>query len=192
MESSPLSRAWPRPLKLAVVLLVLAALYGVYLLVMAGVRRHVDDLVDRSVGREVVAFDLADRDGNRVRAADLRGRVAVLNFFRSRCHGCFAEAPVIRELAQRADPARVAVIGVMMDAVEGYDPAVTADTLARMAYTHPVVMADAAFVDAFHGAGWAHVTPVTYVVGPDGRIAESLRGVHTLAELERAVAAASR
>jgi len=31
-----------------------------------------------------------------------------------------------------------------------------------------------ALLDAFHGAGWAHVTPITYVVGPDGKIVRDI------------------
>ena len=46
-----------------------------------------------------------------------------------------------------------------------------------------MLVADASFVDAFHGAGWSHVTPVTYVVDPNGRITHSLRGRQDLPAL---------
>ena len=37
-----------------------------------------------------------------------------------------------------------------------------------------------AFLDAFHGAGWSHVTPITYVADGSGAIVAALRGHQTL------------
>ncbi|MBK8978345.1 MAG: TlpA family protein disulfide reductase [Planctomycetes bacterium] len=164
-------------------LAALAVCYALYAGVTAAVRTHVDHRIDAPVGRPVLDFELPDTTGHAWRAADLRGRYVVLNFFRSQCASCLAERDAVRQLAARVDPAQVEVLGVFLDAVQGYDPAVSAATLRTLAYRHPVLIADAAFVDAFHGAGWAHVTPVTYVVGPDGSITGSHRGVGSYAEL---------
>ena len=64
----------------------------------------------------------------------------------------------------------------MMDAVQGFPTEVTEKTLRAFAYQHPVLMADAAFMDAFHGSGWSHVTPVTYIADREGVVRASLRG----------------
>ena len=47
-------------------------------------------------------------------------------------------------------------------------------------------MADEAFVNAFHGVRWSHVTPVTYIVDGTGRIVRSLRGHQDLVALRAA------
>ena len=73
--------------------------------------------------------------------------------------------------------------------MQGFDEATTEATLARMGYTHPILVADAAFADAFHGAGWTHVTPVTYVLDEEGRISASLRGHQELEALLAALPA---
>jgi peroxiredoxin len=75
---------------------------------------------------------------------------------------------------------------VMTDRVAGYPPEMTKRTLERFAYEHPILMADARFLDAFHGAGWAHVTPITYIIDARGRITHALRGHQTLETLRSA------
>ena len=62
----------------------------------------------------------------------------------------------------------------------------TERTLATFAYDHPILVADKEFVDAFHGSGWSHVTPVTYIVDAKARIVKALRGHQTLETLRAA------
>lgn len=150
------------------------------------VRAYVDSRIEGRVGEASIEFEVQDTQGRTWRLADLRGRTVVLNFFRSRCVGCLAERDAIRALAERIDPERAVLLGVLVDRVQGFDEATTEATLARMGYTHPILVADHAFADAFHGAGWSHVTPVTYVLDEEGRITASLRGHQ---ELETLVAA---
>lgn len=159
-------------------LAAIGLLWGGWQLISWGVRAYVDSRIEANIGHAVVDFALPDLDGRVWRAADLRGKTVVLHFFRSKCPICLAEAPVYRALAERLDPERVVLLGVLLDSVQGYAAEATAQTLEQLGYGHPVLVADAAFVDAFHGAGWAHVTPITYVVDPAGRIAATLRGYH--------------
>jgi peroxiredoxin len=168
------------------VIVALLVLVGLYFAVTSGIRWYVSERIDATVGRSVPEFALVDLDGRRWTQADLRGRTTLLNFFRSQCPGCRQERAAIHRLASD-DPARVQVISVMMDAVQGYPAEVTRRTLAGYAYQHPVLMADAAFVDAFHGAGWSHVTPVTYIVDGSGRITASLRGHQSYRTLQAAI-----
>ncbi|MBL8840827.1 MAG: TlpA family protein disulfide reductase [Planctomycetes bacterium] len=164
-------------------LVAAAALFG-----PSVVRRFVDARLDAAHGR-ALEFDLVDTSGARWNAAQLRGKTVVLSFFRSHCEGCLAERDAMRAFAERLDPARAQLLGICMDRVEEYPAETTAATLERMGYRHPVLFADAPFVDRFHGAGWAHVTPITYVVGSDGRIARHLRGHQSLESLLAAVPA---
>ncbi len=169
------------------VLLVVPLYFGV----MSLIREHVNSEIQASVGKPVIEFELADQSGGVVRAADLRGKTVILNFFRSKCVNCLVEAPVIKVLARRLIPDKAVLLGVMMDEVQGFSKADTEATLKRLGYTHPVLMADPAFVDAFHGAGWANVTPVTYVVGPEGTIVRAFRGHQSIDDLLNALPAGS-
>ncbi len=171
-----------------IAILVPTAVLGVYLLVTGLVRRHVDALIAHSVGKPLPEFTLRDRAGKVWSAADLRGRRAVLHFFRSRCHSCDLEAPALRNLETRL-PADVVWLHVMTDAVLGWGEPESAATIGRHAYARPVLMADAAFADAFHRVSWSNVTPVTYVVDAAGVIRFGLRGRQEPGVVEQALAA---
>jgi peroxiredoxin len=173
-----------------IALLVAALLYGAYELTMSAVRRHVGARIARNDGHPLPDFVLRRVDGGGSLArSDLAGKRIVLHFFRSRCEMCTGEAPAIRafaeEIASRGD---VALVSVMTDAVLELPPSETAATLAHHAFRHPVLMADAALLDAFHGQGWAQVTPITYVTDRRGVIVRSLRGAQTVATLRASLA----
>jgi len=164
------------------------ALLLVYWLATSGVRAHVDGLIHQSVGKPVPAFRLVDEAGTEWSQDSLRGKPAILHFFRSYCHTCDAEAPGLRQLEQRL-PSDVQLLHVMTDVVMNVDPAVTVKTIAGKGFQRPVLRADASFVDAFHSVRWANVTPITYVVDAAGVIRYGLRGMQTPEAIEAAVAA---
>lgn len=160
-----------------------------YFLITGAIRQRVDGLIQHSVGRPLPDFSLPDLAGRVWSPQDLRGKRAVLHFFRSRCHNCDAEAPAMREL-EAALPADVVLLHVMTDVLLQVAAAETAATIANKQFTRPVVMADGKFVDAFHSVGWAHVTPITYVVDASGVIRFGLRGRQDRSAIEGALAAA--
>lgn len=167
--------------------IALAALVILYYGVMAGIRAYVDTQINKSEGKPLPAFALRDLVGKQWSNSDLLGKTAVLNFFRSRCSNCLLERDAIAKLAKDVDPAKVQILGIMTDrVVSGISEELTRTTLARMAYEHPIVMADQALVDAFHGAGWAQVTPVTYIVDAKGQIVRAFRGHQTFETLRSA------
>lgn len=67
---------------------------------------------------EVLAgdFELADLDGVRVRLADLRGKVVLLNFWTTWCTACQGELPTLVELRRRHG-SELAILGISLDAV---------------------------------------------------------------------------
>lgn len=184
--SAPAPRSRRRPF--AIVVVVALLLVAGYFVTMHFVRAHVDGLIAKSEGNRLPEFDLPTVSGGRVRSADFAGKRVFLNFFRSRCHSCDAEAEAMRAFAAEVrDRTDVVVVSVLLDEVMGFAPSDSTATLMRHGYTHAVAIADRAFVDAFHGAGWANVTPVTYVADASGRIRHALRGTRTLASLRAAL-----
>lgn len=164
------------------------ALVACYFAVMGLIRWHVDGLIEHTIGRALPEFALRDATGRVWSLQDLRGKRAVLHFFRSRCGSCDAEAPALRELEARL-PADVVLLHVMTDVLMKVPAAETAATIARKNFARPVLMADGAFVDAFHSVSWSNVTPVTYVVDATGVIRYGLRGRQERAVVEQALAA---
>jgi peroxiredoxin len=168
---------------------LLLLLGGAYWAATSGVRAHVDGLIGQRVGQPLPEFHLVDQAGTEWTAAALRGRRAVLHFFRSRCHACLAEVETLRAF-ERALPADVVLLHVLTDAVLGFPAAETAATLQRCGFTAPVVQADQALLDSLHRKGWANVTPVTYVVDAQGLVRAGLRGRQEPGAVEVALAAA--
>ena len=66
----------------------------------------------------------------------------------------------------------------------------TAATIAKKGFARPVVMADAAFIEAFHHVNWSNVTPITYVVDAKGLIRFGLRGRQEPEVVSQALSAA--
>lgn len=170
---------------LAAIVLLVAG----YFAATALVRSHVDGLIQAAVGKTLPRFALRDTTGREWSDVALRGRRVLLHFFRSRCHVCDAEAAAIRALEGRL-PADVELLHVMTDAVLGFPADLTVATLVAKGFRSPVLMADAAFVDAFHHVDWSNVTPITYVVDAAGVVRFGLRGAQTVASIEEALAAA--
>ena len=163
-------------------------LVGAWFLGKAVLRQHVDGLIQGTVGGGLAPFSLRAADGSEWTPARLAGRPAVLHFFRSRCESCDREAEAYRAFERDVAAERAAILHVCTDPVLGFPAAETEATIAHKQFTRPVLLADAAFVEAFHRATWSHVTPVTYVVDAGGRIAVALRGAQTRADLHAALA----
>jgi peroxiredoxin len=169
-------------ISLIVPLILIAAYFGV----MSYYRAHVTALIRHAVEKPLPDFQLVDLDGKQWTNEDLAGKRAVLHFFRSHCHSCDVEAPAIREL-EKSKPADVVWLHVMTDVVLDVTPATTAATIMRKKFTEPILMADVAFVELFHKAKWAKVTPVTYVIDKAGIVRYGLRGLQDAATIRQAI-----
>ena len=60
-------------------------------------------------------FSLADASGKRVQLSDFRGKVVVLDFWATWCHGCKEEIPWFMEFQSKYARSGLAVVGVAMD-----------------------------------------------------------------------------
>ncbi len=172
---------------LLVPLVLIASYYGF----MSYLRAHVSDLIAYSVDKPLPEFQLLDRDGKQWSNKDLAGKCAVLHFFRSHCSSCEVEAPAIRKL-ENGKPDDVVWLHVMTDIVLDVTPETTAATIARKEFSEPILMADAVFVELFHSATWAQVTPITYIVDKQGVVRYGLRGGQDVATIASAIEIASR
>lgn len=107
-------------------------------------------------------FRLQSLDGKTVSLADLKGKVAVVNFWGVWCSWCLKEMPDLVRLAKRyADDDRVRIVTVDTDS----DPAIVRQWMKEHHYDFPVLLDD----------GWTHragvfVYPTTWFLDPYGRI----------------------
>lgn len=166
---------------------ILLALVALYFGGRVGVRKWVDHKIETSVDQPLPAIAWTTTDGRTLRTEEWKGKRVVLNFARSHCGSCVQEEPAIREFAASLDPADTVLITVLTDKVMSYPEADTAATVARCAYTHPIALADESTLDAFHGAEWAQVTPITYVADRNGVVRVTLRGTQTAEALRTAL-----
>jgi len=116
-------------------------------------------------------FQLNDARGRTVSLARYRGKVVVLDFWATWCHGCKTEIPWFMEFAKRYRKQGLEVIGVAMDE-DGWKSVQPYVRTTKMNY--PVVVGDAAVARQF---GAAENLPVTLLIDRQGKIAESHTGV---------------
>lgn len=114
-------------------------------------------------------FTLTDREGNRHRLADYRGKVVIVNFWSVWCRPCRKEMPSMQRAWQQLQDR-----GVMMVALNyGDTPENVAAFFSNLHVDFPVLLGgDQAMVDNWDVKG----LPTTYVVDPQGRLAYKLVG----------------
>ena len=173
----------------SVVILLPVILVGAWFGGKAIVRAHVDNIIQASAGKQLPAFELKDQAGELWSPEKLRGKPLLLHFFRSRCHSCDEEAPEYRLLEEQLPPEKATILHVMTDAVLGYPEAETLATIEGKRFQRPVLVADQAFVDAFHTVQWSQVSPVTYLVGADGVVHGALRGKQAAVDIRHGLEA---
>lgn len=114
-------------------------------------------------------LDLHDAEGRRVRHADYRGQVTVVNFWATWCGPCVEEIPALNRLRERmvGKPFELVSVDFMEDRqrVEAF--------LQRVEVTFPVLMDSDGQVSARWGV---LVFPSTFVIGPDGRVVYGVNG----------------
>jgi peroxiredoxin len=116
-------------------------------------------------------FNLKDARGRAVSLSRYRGKVVVLDFWATWCHGCKTEIPWFMEFAKRFRHRGLAVIGVAMDE-DGWKSVAPYVHATKMNY--PVVVGDDAVARQF---GAAENLPVTLLIDRQGNIVDSHTGV---------------
>ena len=120
------------------------------------------DLVPYRVGTTIPHFGGVTLDAHPLALSDLRGKVALLNFWASWCVDCRSEMPVLQGLHRELAARGLAVIGI--NARE--EKHVVARYAAELALTFPIVLDPAGKNTSQYGVVGI---PTTVLVGRDGR-----------------------
>ncbi len=118
------------------------------------------------------ALELVSADGTRrVSDADFVGRLTLLHFWATWCEPCRHELPALQALADSVADDGIAVVLVAVD--EGVAAGAVAEFARGLGVTLPTYLAgDGTVPDEL----WSWGVPVTYLVGPDGRLIGRMRG----------------
>lgn len=170
-------------------LLGIVALVVLYFGARLVIRHYVDHEIEKNQGESLPTFSLRSLDGKTFTNADIAGKIAILHFSRSRCGSCEKEKPAIKAFEATLDPTAVVFVTLNTDPVMGFPLDDTKATIERSGFAHPTYLVDETFLNDFHGAAWAKVTPITYFVDRAGKIVTSLRGTQTVESLSAALAA---
>ncbi len=141
-------------------------LVGILVVLALGFRRDPQDIKTGTVGHPAPGFDLERLDGEgRIRLADYRGWVVLLNFWASWCVPCRQENAALAAVWERYRPTReVILIGVVyQDSVEA-----ARQYTAHYGNTWPSVLDPGGRTAIAYGV---FGIPETYFIRPDGVIA---------------------
>jgi thiol-disulfide isomerase/thioredoxin len=136
-----------------------------------------------AVGQPAPALVARSFDGQAIDLAGYRGKLVVLNFWASWCAPCRAEMPALDALSSDYRDRGVIVVGLSADDRHDRKDALAA---ARAVTYTTGMLAEA----SMNGFGDPQVLPLTYIIGPDGRVIAMLaanRGPLSAAQLRAAV-----
>lgn len=114
-------------------------------------------------------FSLLDSKGNTLTLSDYKGKVVLLDFWATWCHGCRTEIPWYMEFENKYNGNGLAVVGVSMDT----EWKTVKDFMAEEKMNYRVVIGNEELL-ARYGS---HEMPATYLIDRDGTIADYHIGV---------------
>jgi peroxiredoxin len=130
-------------------------------------------------------FALEDASGKQLRLSAFRGKVVLLDFWATWCHGCATEIPWFVEFAGKYNDRGLSVIGVSLDA-DGWKA--VKPYIAKNGMNYPIVIGDDSLANLYK----VTAMPVTLLIDQQGRIAATHEGVFTkntyAAEIEKLLA----
>ncbi len=114
-------------------------------------------------------FALNDSEGARIRLSDYKGKVVLLNFWATWCHGCVLEIPWFIEFQERYKDNGLAVIGVSID--DNWKPVKA--FIEEKKVNYPIVIDNEGLRKPYE----LNTMPMTLLIDRSGEIAASYIGV---------------
>ena len=114
-------------------------------------------------------FSLAARDGGKVRLADLKGQVVMINFWATWCGPCRQEMPLLAQLNAKYEPLGFTLLGVNVEP----DSAAAVTWLKGMPVTFPILFDTSSVVAGSFGV---EGMPSTVFVDRKGQVRYIHRG----------------
>jgi peroxiredoxin len=121
-------------------------------------------------GDKAPDFTVVTEDGKTVTPKDFGGKLLVLNFWASWCAPCIEETPSLNAFQQLMAPKGVVVLAVSVDTNEK----LYREFLNRFDVKFQTSRDPEANISARYGT---YVYPESYLITPDGRVAEKIVGV---------------
>ena len=121
-------------------------------------------------GAPFPALSVPALDGPPLDLGAYRGRVLVLNVWATWCAPCREEMPSLQRLSERFDPAQLTVVGLTVDE----DTNLAREFLLKYGIRFPIASDPAGAVA--EGLLGVSAYPDTFVVAPDGTLAERITG----------------
>jgi peroxiredoxin len=128
------------------------------------------DLKPESARRLAPDFTLRDAAGKDVTLSSLRGKVVLLNFWATWCHGCQLEIPGFVEFEKRYEDRGLVVVGVSLDS-DGWKS--VRPWLKEKKVNYPIVIGN----DNLAKEYGLESLPLTVLIDRNGKIADSHSGV---------------
>ncbi len=123
------------------------------------------------IGFAAPDFDLESLDGGRIKLADLRGKVVMVNLWASWCPPCRAEMPAIQHVYQQYKARGLEVVAV--NATYRDSEAEARSFLTDLGVTFPVALDRDGLTNQRY---YVQLLPSTYFIARDGTIGDMLFG----------------
>jgi len=140
------------------------------------------DLKELSTRKAAPAFTLQDSWGKTARLSEYHGKVVLLDFWATWCHGCKQEIPWFSEFDRKYGKQGLAVVGVSMDD-EGWK--VVTPFIKSVGVPYRIVLGDQKTGKDY---GIFNM-PDTFLIDREGRIAAAYSGMVNRDDLEKNISA---
>lgn len=132
-------------------------------------------------GFDAPDVELVTLEGDSISLADLRGQVVLVNFWATWCPPCRAEMPGFQKVYESRRDQGFTILGISTD-VGG--TATVKRFLDQHGITYPVAMATS---NAAHAFGGVNLLPTSFLIGRNGKIRHTVRGIFLETTLAQAV-----